>query len=104
MTQPHITTIEFDELPIFTDNGFHVGLVNGCVSLNFYEDGEWSISEICLDAWNPSTRESKPVAICKLDHPQLYAMLYDALENGWKDHIESHIERELEDMSVREVA
>lgn len=96
MAQPHITEIDFDELPLFTDGGFGVGLVNGCASINFFEDGEWSIGEICLGAWDPSTRTSKSVPICKQEHPQLHAMLYDALENGWKDHIESRIEREIE--------
>lgn len=104
-------SFRFEELPLVIENGFSAGLVNGSALVNYWTDGQWGISQIYLDG---ARRKSTPVVIkamlakipdfkcwderdILLDHgDRLNAIIWDRLENDWRDQVQESVNAALE--------
>lgn len=51
-------TFSFEELPLINEGGVLAVLVDGRATISFYDDGEWFVSEIFLEAYRDHKRTS----------------------------------------------
>jgi hypothetical protein len=101
----------FDELPLMIENGFEGCLVSGNAEISYSREGEWCVESISfdsrrkikhsLDAYMEAAKagvflksyEDKTV---ELDRgTPLHSIIYDRLENEWRDHVNEAIQEQL---------
>lgn len=108
-------TIEFEELPLVVDLGFHAGLVNGTATIRYHDDGQWFLQGVTLDGSRAlSTDEKtaaekrlgyvvrpyveKPVTIDRESYQWLFDAISEQLERGtYQGHVEDAVQKALED-------
>ena len=101
----------FEELPLVIENGFSAGLVNGSALINYWTDGQWGISQIYLDGHKRKAPAEITAAILmkkpgfkcwherdmQLDRgDRLNAIIWDRLENEWRDQVQDAINHAIE--------
>lgn len=108
----HTFSFPFEELALVIEGGFEAGLVNGSAEIAYYPDGDWFIDSISLDGhkrlhhtieahWAASivgkplpVFERKPIALD--EGSSLYLMIYERLENEWRDAVHDAVQEQIE--------
>jgi hypothetical protein len=91
--------IVLDELPLYSEAGWRGGYISGKAEIS-YSDGDWWVSDITVDLDNGKVgkdAQGKLVSLNGEDHPQLYWIILDRIEDDYTDYIQERIRDELAD-------
>ena len=93
----------FEELPLVTERGWQGGLVSGAAVISYYDDGEWFVRGISLDAYRKrgdGTFERGRIEI-EDRKSEIYRAIWSELTDGsFKDSVDEAVRLSLEENEI----
>ena len=97
-------TYIIEELPLVLEDGLATGLVSGTAEINYWNDEDWGVESIAIDADRLATKEelaagshryiSKTIQLER--DSTIYRIIWDRLENHLRDDVQDAVNNQID--------